>query len=153
MQIIGPATGMSGECAPILRALPEWFGIPAAVERYLQQIDSLPTLIARIDGRSVGFVALLRHFPHTAEILVMGVAPEHHRCGVGGELLRRAESYLRGEGVEFVQVKTLAPSHPDRAYHRTRLFYAAMGYRPLEELEGVWGPDNPCLLMVRHLGS
>jgi hypothetical protein len=48
-------------------------------------------------------------------------------------------------------VKTLAPSDPDPGYEATRAFYAAAGFRPLETLPQVWGPENPCLLMVRPL--
>ena len=52
-------------------------------------------------------------------------------------------------GVEFVQVKTLGPSHPSEGYAATRRFYGAVGFRPLEELHGLWAAGNPCLIMVR----
>jgi hypothetical protein len=45
---------------------------------------------------------------------------------------------------------TLGPSHPDPGYAGTRAFYAAMGFRPVEERHDVW-PDNPCLVMVKPL--
>ena len=48
-------------------------------------------------------------------------------------------------------MKTLAPSDPDPSYAATRAFYAAVGFLPLEELPQVWGPQNPCLLMVKAL--
>jgi len=44
-----------------------------------------------------------------------------------------------------------APRDPDPGYARTRAFYAAMGFEPLEEIVQVWGPDNPCLLLVKRL--
>jgi hypothetical protein len=50
-----------------------------------------------------------------------------------------------------LHVKTLAPSDPDPGYAATRRFYEATGFVPLEELPQVWGPENPCLLMVRVL--
>jgi hypothetical protein len=28
---------------------------------------------------------------------------------------------------------------------------AAVGFTPLEELHGVWDPENPCLIMIKHL--
>ncbi|MET9020489.1 hypothetical protein ABZV93_10935 [Actinopolymorpha sp. NPDC004070] len=52
--------------------------------------------------------------------------------------------------MRLLQVKTLGPSHPHEGYARTREFYRAMGFQPLEELHGVW-PGNPCLLMVAFL--
>ena len=49
-----------------------------------------------------------------------------------------------------MQVKTLGPSKPDRRYAGTRRFYEALGFRPLEET-ALWGPENPCLIMVKRL--
>jgi hypothetical protein len=42
------------------------------------------------------------------------------------------------------------PSQPDQGYQQTRAFSAAAGFRPLEELHGLW-PGNPCLIMVKAL--
>ncbi len=81
----------------------------------------------------------------------MGVLAGWHRRGVGRALVERAESYARAEGFSLLHVKTLAPSDPDPGYAATRAFYAAAGFRPLEVLPEVWGPDDPCLLMVRPL--
>lgn len=61
------------------------------------------------------------------------------------------EADLTADGVELLQVKTLGASHPDAGYKLTRQFYAAMGFQPLEEMIGVWGPQNPCLIMVKRL--
>jgi len=36
---------------------------------------------------------------------------------------------------------------------RTRSFYAAMGFLPLEETTAFWGEDQPCLAMVKVLAS
>jgi hypothetical protein len=60
---------------------------------------------------------------------------------------------LRGQGVEYLQVKTLSDAHPDAGYARTRAFYQAMGFRPLQELPELWGEENPCLQMVKGLGE
>ena len=50
-----------------------------------------------------------------------------------------------------LQVKTLSESHPDAGYAKTRAFYRAMGFHPLEEFKTLWGEANPCLLMVKKL--
>lgn len=60
------------------------------------------------------------------------------------------ESDLVADGVQFLQVKTLGPAHPDEGYGRTRQFYASAGFRPLEEIHGLW-PGNPCLIMIKSL--
>ena len=85
------------------------------------------------------------------ELHVMGVLPAWHRRGAGRALVERAAAYARAEGYSLLHVKTLAPSDPDPGYTATRAFYAAAGFRPLEVLPEVWGPEDPCLLMVRPL--
>lgn len=100
--------------------------------------------------RPVGFLALTTHNPYTAEIHVMGVLPEWHHQGIGTALVERAEAVARDGGYEYLQVKTLGPSHPDLHYARTRTFYMRRGFRPLEELADLW-PGNPCLIMVKRL--
>jgi hypothetical protein len=46
MKIALPALGMSGEAAPVLRALPGWFGIEAATQMYIDAADQKPTILA-----------------------------------------------------------------------------------------------------------
>jgi hypothetical protein len=45
------------------------------------------------------------------------------------------------------------PSVTDEHYARTRAFYQAMGFRPLEEFKQIWDEANPCGLMVKYLGK
>ena len=138
-------------CAEILRAVPEWFGIESATRAYIDGVAGLPTFVALADGgREVGFLALKQHGDRAAEIWVMAVRPDHHRRGVGRRLVETAERFLMGRSVEYLQVKTLGPSRPDEGYARTRAFYDAMGFVPLEELQGLW-ESNPCLLLVKRL--
>ena len=79
----------------------------------------------------------------------MGVLPEHHRAGIGRALLQAAESWLAARDIEFLQVKTLSPRHPDPGYAATRAFYFGCGFRPLEEMPELWGPDQPALQMIK----
>jgi GNAT superfamily N-acetyltransferase len=109
--------------------------------------------LAVVDEQVVGFLTCKRHNEYTAEIHVLGVRQEMQRRGIGRALVKKAEAWLRQRGVEYLQVKTLGPSHPDEGYARTRAFYFALGFRPLEEFEQLWDADNPCLLMVKSLTS
>ena len=79
----------------------------------------------------------------------MAVLPEFHRRGIGRALLLHAETMLALDGVEFLQVKTLAASRPDEGYERTRAFYFAYGFRPLEEFQELWDAENPALQMIK----
>ncbi len=151
MNIEGPLLGQGPVCEPILRALPEWFGIEGATAQYIRDVDALPTFVAFEDGRSIGFMTVKQHFPQSAELYVLGVLQEMHHRGVGRALLARAEAYLREQGVEYLQVKTLSASNPDPGYAKTRAFYEAMGFKPLEEFPTLWDEANPCLLMVKSV--
>lgn len=80
-----------------------------------------------------------------------GVLPSYHRQWIGRRLLAYAEEALRDDGVRLLQVKTLGPSSFNAAYARTRAFYTAMGFLPLEERFDLWGEDNPYLILVKCL--
>lgn len=142
---------MSDACERILKALPEWFGIPESNEEYLRSLPRLTTFVARLREAPVGFVALERHFPESAENHVLAVHPDHHREGIGRALLAHSEQWLRSRGVEMFHVKTLGPSDPYPPYARTRAFYAALGFRPLFETKALWGPENPALVLAKRL--
>jgi ribosomal protein S18 acetylase RimI-like enzyme len=144
--------GEDGACEAILRALPEWFGIEEALVAYVRDLRMLETWVADAGGKVVGFLTVRQSTPWSAEIKVMAVAPEAHGQGYGRRLMESAERALRVRGVEFLEVKTLAPSRPDAHYEKTRGFYERMGFRPLGETNE-WGDANPCLVMVKHLPS
>jgi len=137
----------------LLRSLPEWFGIEQSLREYVDDARSLPTYVVRGPGTGavVGILLVKWHFPAAAEVHLMAVDREWHRRGVGRALLRAAEADLREDGVRFVQVKTLSASNPDENYERTRQFYLAAGFTPLEEFPDLWDERNPCLLMVKSL--
>ena len=68
-------------------------------------------------------------------------------------MLEHVERELDARGVEFLQVKTLSPAHPDEGYVKTRAFYFAYGFRPLEEFPTLWDPDNPALQMIKTVDA
>ncbi|MEM7125534.1 MAG: GNAT family N-acetyltransferase [Chloroflexota bacterium] len=147
----GPFHGQGGTCEPVLRDLPNWFGIEEATKHYIQEIDTLPTFLACQGDEVVGFLSLKSHNSHSAEVYVMGIKKDRHRRGIGKKLLHEAEAHLQAQEVEYLQAKTLSNSHPDEGYAKTRAFYQAVGFRPLEELPTLWGEENPCLLMIKRL--
>jgi GNAT superfamily N-acetyltransferase len=133
-------------CEHVLRDLPGWFGIEEATAAYIHDVAELPTFAIGDDA----LLSLKLHTPRAAEVYVMGVRRDRHGRGLGTALLGSAEEYLRARGVEYLQVKTLGPSDPDAGYERTRRFYEARGFVPLEEIHGLW-EHNPCLLLVKRL--
>jgi GNAT superfamily N-acetyltransferase len=158
----GPLFGQGAAAERILRALPGWFGIEASVQDYIRAADELETFVVIVSrhacgGRehrpdeALGFVTLRETSEDALELHAMGVLPAWRRRGAGRALVERAATYARAEGYSLLHVKTLAPSDPDPGYAETRAFYQAMGFRPLEELPQIWGPEDPCLLLVRPL--
>jgi len=141
--------------ARLLASLPHWFGIESSNRAYIAAARELPTYLVRPadspDARPVGVLLGQRHFRESAEIHLLAVAPELHRQGVGRALVAALMTDLLADGCELLQVKTLGPSRLDEGYALTRLFYASLGFLPLEERTDIWGPDNPCLFMVMPL--
>lgn len=149
----GPRARRAAVARTILEALPAWFGIGGAREAYIERAARGPTFVAEANGATLGFLTLLRHTAAAWEIAVMAVLPEQHRRGVGRALLRTAEAHARTHGARYLTVKTLAPAARDRNYARTRAFYRAMGFEPIETFPTLWGEGNPCLLKVKRIGS
>jgi GNAT superfamily N-acetyltransferase len=133
-------------CERVLGDLPDWFGFEDVNAAYVRDVAGLPTFAVGDEA----LLALKVHNPRAAELYVMGVRRERHGQGLGTALVAAAETYLGERGVEYLQVKTLGPSHADEGYARTRRFYEARGFVPLEEIHGLW-EGNPCLLMVKRL--
>lgn len=151
IHIRGPLFEQSANCAPILRALPQWFGIEEATQHYIDCIKTLPTFAAFDEDAYIGFLSISRFQDYAAELYVMGIHPNYHHQGIGKKLVYAAEDYLKNQGVRFFQVKTLSERHPDPFYAKTRAFYQAVGFVPLEEFPELWGPQNPCLQMIKSL--
>ena len=136
--------------------IPDWFGIESAVLDYIESARHLPAdlawpgVSAGQEGRPVGVLLAVRHFPNSAEISLMAVDPARDRQGIGRALVAALEAYLAADEVKFLQVKTLGPADPDLGYEQTRRFYASAGFEPLEEIIGLW-PGNPCLILIKTL--
>lgn len=151
LRIEAAKRGQGAICTPILRALPAWFGIEEATQHYIDYVEQEPTRVAYHGELAVGFLTLAEHSVWAAEIYVMGVLPDAHRRGVGRALVETAEADLRERGFEYLQVKTLADTHPDEGYRKTRAFYRALGFRDVEVFTELWGASNPCLQLIKRL--
>lgn len=143
--------GSGDVCRQVLATLPTWFGIAESVADYVAAAEENPTVVATVGGDVVGILTLVVHTPYAAEVYVMGVRPEQHRHGIGRQMLEFGETWLRERDIEYLQVKTLSPRHPDPGYVKTREFYFALGFRPLEEFPHLWQPENPALQMIKTL--
>lgn len=145
---------------------PRTIAIPARATTLLEHFllskpyfDPQGLLFAFDDERPVGFVlagfavnAGRSALDHSRGVLcALGVVPSHRRRGVGSELLRRAEEYLRGRGAGEILAGPLPPNNPFTfglygganspgvldSYPQARLFFESRGYQ-LAASCGVW---------------
>ena len=138
-------------CNEILRALPNWFGMEEGIVDYTEYVRDLPFFCAYIDEKPIGFIALKDHGVYTSEVYVMGILMDHHRKGFGKQLICQAEAYCAANGKEFLTVKTLDESRESKDYEKTRLFYLALGFKPLEVFPLLWDEENPCLFLAKNI--
>lgn len=138
----------------ILDALPDWFGIPEANEQYQRDAASeeFTSLLAVEADEAVGAALIRRHFPETAEVHLIAVAPSRRHDGIGSALIERIAHDLATDGCRLLTVHTVGPSFEHEPYAATRSFYRARGFLPLEEHDGLdW--DGPTLILVRVLAG
>jgi GNAT superfamily N-acetyltransferase len=136
------------ECASILTELPEWFGLPESNAEYAALAEREPAWVAEEAGAVLGLMVLMDHGFAALDIHLLAVRSDLHGQGVGKALVRQARAVARELGKTYVTVKTRGPSLPYEPYARTRAFYEAVGFLGVEEFTEIWGPENPCLVMI-----
>jgi N-acetylglutamate synthase-like GNAT family acetyltransferase len=151
MELLGPDLRLESQCEAVLRSLPQWFGIEEALRMYASDTARLPTFALSEDGAVVAFISLMQHFAASWEIHCIAVHADARNRGHGKALLRHSEQWLVSQGVEFLQVKTVAQTSKSVAYAQTRQFYAANGFTPLEVFPLLWAPQNPALQLIKVL--
>lgn len=135
----------------VLRQLPEWFGIEEAILEYVEGARNTDFYAAYEGKQVVGFISIRINNEYTAEVYIIGILKKYQNRGAGRRLLETVEKSLIKKGYIYLMVKTLGESHPDINYKRTRGFYRKVGFYPLEEIKEIWGPENPCLIMIKSL--
>ena len=138
-------------CAQILANLPEWFGVEEVNRAYIEILGRIPTAVARVDRRVVGFIALEQSNPKSIEVHVMATDRTLHNRGIGSLLMNWAKDYCHNHRTQWLHVKTRGPSTPDPYYAKTRAFYFAKGFDALFESLTLWGPTDAALILVRKL--
>jgi len=111
----------------------------------------MQTFLAKDGENVIGFLIIKSHFTESTEIHCLAVMPEHHRTGIGRILVKVVQNHLKKEGRTFLQIKTVSDDRECEAYAKTRMFYLALGFTPLEVFPTLWDEANPCLLLVKSL--
>ena len=97
----------------------------------------------------LGFVSLSYSSEDCAEIDCLGVKKAHQGRGIGSRLLATLEGEA-GKNVDFLQVKTVAEGS-NKDYDRTNVFYRSLGFKKLEIFPQLWGPQNPCQILIKKM--
>jgi len=146
LKIVRRAAG--ADCAAILAELPEWFGIPESNVAYAVAAEHEPAWVADDAGEVLGLMVLTDPGFSAVDVHLLAVRPHAHRRGVGRALIGQALAAAQAQGKPYLTVKTQGPSAHYEPYERTRRFYEAVGFKGLEEFSAIWGPENPCLVMI-----
>jgi len=136
--------------AEVLKDLPEWFGIPESTQVYIEGATTLQVWVAYQESDLTGFVSLSYSSEDCAEIDCLGVKKGHQGRGIGSQLLANLESEA-GKQVDYLQVKTVAEGS-NKDYDRTNVFYRSLGFKKLEIFPQLWGPQNPCQILIKKMG-
>lgn len=98
------------------------------------------TYLYYVDGHPVGTV-MLRKEGEVGRVVSLGVLPDHRRQGIGAELMRQAEEFMRDKGARVMLLEVGV--HNESAI----AFYERLGYATDGLLKGYysWGEDA-CLM-------
>ena len=135
--------------AEVLKDLPEWFGMPESTQAYIEGAKDLQVWAAYQEGDLLGFVSLSYSSEDCAEIDCLGVKKAHQGRGIGSQLLATLESEAC-KMLIFLQVKTVAEGS-NKDYDRTNVFYRSLGFKKLEIFPQLWGPQNPCQILIKKM--
>ena len=136
--------------AEVLKDLPEWFGIPESTQAYIEEAKDLQVWATYQESDLTGFVSLSYSSKDCAEIDCLGVKKAYQGRGIGSQLLATLESEA-SQNVDFLQVKTVAEGS-NKDYARTNVFYRSLGFKKLEIFPQLWGPQNPCQILIKKIG-
>ena len=148
---LDPATDAAA-CDTIVAGLPDWFGDPRGIADCAVAVRTRAGLVSAEPGAVTGFLTFERRSRSVWELTWMAVRHDRRGAGGGTALVERLASDL-APACTLLVVKTLSDRvDPGPAYAATRAFYLARGFRPMAELD-IWGPDDPCQLLGRRLGT
>lgn len=107
---------------------------------------------AYLENKVVGFVTYKENSEDVVEISWLAVLPKYRNKGVGSKLVLESLKLLKG-GCKICEVKTLAETHKDPGYAKTRNFYKELGFISLEVIYPYpgWDKDSPCQIFVKFL--
>lgn len=126
---------------------------PSALTDMARDMETYGMTAAVSDGQMVGFVITKRKHLMVAEILWIAVAESRQNRHIGTTLVETVTEELGMDGVRLIEAKTLSGLCDYGPYVKTRGFWQANGFLPVEEVDPFpgWDPGNPCVIYIRPL--
>lgn len=126
---------------------------PTGFEKLKKDLKKHLLFGAFIDNKIVGFITYKENNPDVIEISWLAVTPKHRNKGVGTKLVN--ESLKKLKKYKVCEVKTLAETHKDLGYARTRNFYKKLNFISLEIIYPYpgWDDESPCQIFVKFLNQ
>ena len=84
----------------------------------------------------------------TWNMLALGVAPDHHRKGLGRALVAAAEPLLRDQGARLLIVDTSGADD----FAPARAFYKGLGYAQVAVIPDYWAQGDDKVIFAHPLG-
>jgi ribosomal protein S18 acetylase RimI-like enzyme len=145
---LGPARmGDAPAIAHLSRDLIEtdlpWSWTPRRVAGLMRQRESSATL-AKDGNRLAGFI-LAQYGDESVHIALLGVANEYRRQGIGRRLVQWVEDTARVAGLFLVRLEVRAVKRD------ARFFYASLGYREMDRMEGYYSGIEDAIKLSRDL--
>jgi ribosomal protein S18 acetylase RimI-like enzyme len=145
---LGPARmGDAPAIAHLSRDLIEtdlpWSWTPRRVAGLMRQRES--SAIIALDGKRLAGFILAQFGDESVHIALLGVAKEYRRQGLGRRLVQWVEDTAKIAGLFLVRLEV-------RAIKRdARYFYASLGYRETDRMEGYYSGIEDAIKLSRDL--
>lgn len=107
---------------------------------------------AFLTHKMVGFITYKEINPDVIEISWLAIKPQYRKKGIGSILVNKSLDKLGGK-YKVSEVKTLAETHKDQGYAKTRNFYKKLGFISLEIIHPYpgWDKNSPCQIFIKPL--
>lgn len=140
---MGDAPAIAHLSRDLIEADLPWSWTPRRVAGLMRQRESA-AVIAKDQNRLAGFI-LAQYGEESVHIALLGVANEYRRQGVGRRLVQWVEETAMVAGLFLVRLEV-------RAIKReARHFYASLGYREIDRVDGYYSGIEDAIKMSRDL--
>lgn len=122
-----------------------WSWTAPRVERSIADAET-NVLVAADAGRLLGFGIMSYGDDDSAHLVLLAVAADSDRRGIGGAMLGWLEQAARTAGTAHIGLEARVTNAAARA------FYARLGYVEVQELPGYYRGREACVRLTKDLG-